>query len=185
MPKPLSIAGQRFGRLVALEPQGRAKNRGVLWFCRCDCANGHLVRRDSLVNGSIKSCGCLLREATGARSIARTTHGHARQGRTATYVSWRNMLARCYNPRHKDYKNYGGRGVGIDDPRWFSFQKILGDMGEKPPGCDLHRVNNDLGYSKANCVWLPHSEHMRLHLKERHARQRARLDLEPHALGCS
>ena len=178
MPKFLNITGQRFGRLVPLEPLPKTcKHSNKRWLCQCDCGGRTVVASHNL--GRTRSCGCLSRELTAARS---TTHG---QEGTPTYQAWAAMLDRSRNPKNKSYPRYGGRGIGIDDPRWFSFQNFFDEMGKKPPGCDLHRVENDKGYSKANCVWLPHSEHMRLHLKERHARQRARLDLEPRVLGCS
>ena len=179
MSKFLNITGQRFGRLVVLERQGVNRHRKVLWFAQCDCGKTIVVRTNSLVSGNTRSCGCLQRDVAVANA---TTHG---QADTPTYRAWQTMHDRCGNPKNKQYPRYGGRGIGIDDPRWFSFQNFFDEMGKKPPGCDLHRVENDKGYSKANCVWLPHSEHMRLHLKERHARQRARLDLEPRVLGCS
>ena len=93
-------------------------------------------------------------------SIGNTSHG---QYGTPTYLSWKAMLARCRNVKATNYKWYGGRGIGIDDPRWFVFQNFSDDMGEKPSGCDLHRKENGKGYSKENCVWLPHPEHVRLH----------------------
>jgi hypothetical protein len=155
MPKFLNITGQRFGRLVPLEPLPKTfKHSNKRWLCQCDCGERTVVASHNL--GRTRSCGCLARELTAARSV---THG---QEGTPTYRVWSAMLSRCRNPNHKSYSRYGGRGVGIDDPNWFSFQKFFGEMGEQPPGCDLHRKDNDKGYSKGNCVWLPHSEHMRL-----------------------
>lgn len=79
------------------------------------------------------------------------------------------MHSRCryLNPNRKAYKNYILRGIGVDDPNWFSYQKFFDEMGEKPPGHELHRIDNDKGYSKDNCVWLPRSEHRRLHARLR------------------
>ena len=73
------------------------------------------------------------------------------------------MIQRCRNPKSKYYKNYGGRGIGIEDPRWHEYPPFLADMGEKPPGYHLHRIDNDKGYSRENCMWIAPSEHMRLH----------------------
>jgi hypothetical protein len=84
---------------------------------------------------------------------------------TGAYQTWRVMHQRCRDPKHPAFKYYGGRGIGIDDPRWHEFVPFREDMGERPPGCDLHRKDNDKGYSKENCVWLPGSEHKRLHAK--------------------
>ena len=166
MPTFHDKTGLRFGRLVALEPCGR-RSRNLLWFCRCDCANTTVVFGYNLVTGRTKSCGCLHRELSSARARAQThptTHG---QTRTATYSCWEGMIQRCCNPKAKSYKRYGGAGRGIEDERWFSFQNFFDDMGDKPPGTELHRIKNDRGYSKANCVWLARAEHMRLHATSR------------------
>lgn len=113
------------------------------------------------MSGHTRSCGCLHREMTAASNTAlKTTHG---QYGTPTYAVWASMISRCCNPDHQSYARYGGRGIGIDDPNWFSYQRFFDEMGEKPPGYHLHRKDNAKGYSKENCVWLPRSEHARLH----------------------
>lgn len=150
------ITGLRVGRLVVVSLQDRGGyNRHATWLCLCDCGNTTVVRSGSLVSGRTKSCGCV---------GGNFKHGHRH---TPTWRAWRAMRQRCFDPGGPDWKNYGGRGIGIDDPRWDDFLAFLADMGEKPPGHDLHRKDNDKGYSKANCVWLPHSEHMRLHYRRR------------------
>ncbi len=62
------------------------------------------------------------------------------------------MRARCRNPRDSNYHNYGGRGITVD-PRWEDFAAFRDDMGDRPAGADLGRIDNDLGYSKSNCRW--------------------------------
>jgi hypothetical protein len=76
------------------------------------------------------------------------------------YLIWTAIRTRCNNPRSENYKWYGGRGIR---DRYPSFEAFRADVGERPPGCELHRKNNDGDYAPGNCVWLPHSEHMRLH----------------------
>jgi hypothetical protein len=78
------------------------------------------------------------------------THGEAHV--TAEYRIWQAMKNRCLNPATQDYSYYGGRGVTID-PRWMRYENFLADMGRRPTGYTLERVDNNLGYSKGNCIW--------------------------------
>lgn len=70
------------------------------------------------------------------------------------------MRRRCRNPKDASFKWYGGRGIEV---RYPTFQAFIAHMGEKPPGCDIHRLNSNGHYEPGNCIWLTHSEHMRLH----------------------
>lgn len=73
------------------------------------------------------------------------------------YHSWRNMVARCQNPQHISYKYYGGRGITICD-RWMTLKNFLADMGERPAGRTLDRIDNDGNYEPSNCRWSTASE---------------------------
>ena len=78
--------------------------------------------------------------------------------RTRTYVSWQRMKQRCYNPNETKYKNWGGRGINVCE-RWLeSFENFLDDMGRRPDGCSLDRIDNDGNYEPNNCKWSDRHE---------------------------
>lgn len=69
-----------------------------------------------------------------------------------TYKSWSGMKQRCDNPNNGDYDNYGGRGITYD-PEWEFYRNFLRDMGIRPDGMSLDRIDNTKGYCKENCRW--------------------------------
>jgi hypothetical protein len=117
----------------------------------CACGSRVTKRRAFVESGKTRSCGCLKAEGT------RKTHG---QKGSRTYETWKAMRQRCLNPRNPSYPRYGGRGITICD-RWLSFENFLTDMGERPEGKSLDRINNDLGYSPNNCRWATNKEQSR------------------------
>lgn len=155
----IDLTGRRFGRLVV---DGRAPNGGrhVYWQCRCDCGAERQVKGDHLKAGSTVSCGCHSAETARARLLERgapdrTTHGHAahRAGlRTPEYVVWSNMIQRATNANHPAWDNYGGRGITVCD-RWRSYENFLSDMGARPEGLTLDRIDVDGNYEPGNCRW--------------------------------
>lgn len=74
--------------------------------------------------------------------------------KTPTYKSWADMLQRCNNPKTVGYKNYGGRGIKVH-PRWFDFREFLSDMGLKPEGFSLDRIDVNGNYEPGNCRYVP------------------------------
>ena len=84
----------------------------------------------------------------------RTRHGFAKKtGLHPVYVAWLGMRQRCHNPRNKDYPNYGGRGLTVCQ-RWRdSFLTFWADVGERPEGCSLDRIDNNRGYEPGNVRW--------------------------------
>lgn len=132
-----------------------SKNRRAEFICKC----GKPFVCDILWvrSGNTLSCGCHNKKVQSERNLV---HGHSiLTNRSKEYMIWQGMKARCLNPKHKQYKDYGGRGIKVCD-RWLhSFPNFLDDMGQKPtPKHTLDRKENDGNYEPSNCKWSTYLE---------------------------
>jgi hypothetical protein len=97
-----------------------------------------------------------------------TKHGLSR---SRAFQCWKNMKARCLNPQHRQYPDYGGRGITVCE-RWLIFENFYADMGDPPPGLSLDRINNNGNYERGNCRWATVAEQLANRRPRRHAKRR-------------
>lgn len=147
----LNLQGQRFGKLLVLNEDGRY-GTNVLWRCRCDCGNEVRVRANSLMSGNTTTCGC-------GRIEAITSHGMTD---TQLFNAWRGMKRRCQANNDRCFDDYRGRGITVCEEWANDFESFkawaLANGYENKPRISLDRIDNDKGYSPDNCRWVTAKE---------------------------
>jgi hypothetical protein len=149
----INLTGKQFGRWTVKRLATAGKH--INYRCVCRCGTKKRVCSSSLTSGRSTSCGCFHKQKI-HRNVFGVRHGHAHTGKISrTYHSWVSMKHCCNNPRSKDYKYYGAQGVEVCR-QWNgrkSFPQFLADMGVRPDGKILTRMDRSDDFKPGNCKW--------------------------------
>lgn len=160
MPKIRQLEGMRFGKLVVIslaECPAHIKQKRKYWLCKCDCGNTAIVSGGNLGRG-IFSCGC------GRRESKAKTHGYASHKKyDKLYHTWNSIKYRCYNPKSKDYKHYGQRGIRMCEEWLHDFLAFRNWALENgfSDNLTIDRIEVDGNYEPSNCRWITVAEQNR------------------------
>ena len=150
-----NLLGQTFGRLHVVRKTDQRKQGNIVYECLCVCGGVVFVPTARLTTGVTKSCGCLHSENARSKCVKRRKHGMCN---TPTYKTWQSMISRCSDPKNSSYKYYGAKGITVCQSWRESFTAFLQDMGMRPIGMTLDRINNGKGYFKENCLWSTYED---------------------------
>ena len=151
MRKPIIKAGDKYNRLTAVRFNHMDKYRNQHWLFKCDCGQEKIIRVISVKLGKTKSCGCLQRQKSSENlKKINTTHNMTY---TKEYRAWCAMKSRVLNPNNINFKSYKKRNIKICEQWKNSFKQFYADMGKRPKGKKLCRINCNRNYEPKNCHW--------------------------------
>ena len=167
------LEGETFGRLSVISyAGGRKKQSGQVvhyWNCKCVCDSECIVGHDNLRNKRTESCGCYKIDKATKHGASR---GNSGGKPSSEYRKWMAMKNYCLYPEDKNYKHYGGIGISICDRWLYSFENFLSDVGPRPDGCRLGRIDKSGNYEPGNCKWMTLRETLGESMKANLARGR-------------
>lgn len=166
----MNLVGNQFGRLWIIKFDRMDKYGHSRWIAYCECGKLKTVTSNKLLLGKTRSCGCLQKDVTSQLNKVRATH---RDIKSPEYKCWASMIQRCYNPKHDNFVNYGGRGIEVCSKWRESYLRFLEDVGRKPTlQHSIDRINGNGNYEPGNVRWATRSE-------QEKNKSRGRRDLNP------
>ena len=129
-----------------MQPSGQKKS---MVLCKCDCGKEFKAQSQNIRSSHTQSCGCLFIDRI-------TKHG---MHESREYKTWEMMIQRTTNKNSDHWKWYGARGITVCE-EWRKFVNFYADMGTRPDGKSLDRMDNNGNYCKANCRWATQKEQM-------------------------